>query len=728
LPNLQHFVHTLRGLFVQAGEGFSALKDKSQWALGDHSALVRKLLREFREGDSTRALRQAFSMVPADPRQPSVGWGNRLPWSRAVYSLLELLGQPARGESIAVWRAKPDLMRELATEYRKAAERAGRQGDFRRAAYIYGKLLGDDRMAAHALQRGGLYRDAAILYLKKLNDLAAAAQAFEAAGEVDRAIALYRQLGQHETAGDLLRRIGEEDGALAEYLRAAELRTAAVPPDYQRAGLILLHKARRLDLAIESFHMGWDRRPADNAMPCARELARLHAEQGAIGPMRKLLDEGDSFFGSSGSDSDAAGFYNMMALLAADTPALRPFAEEVRDRALLALARRLRQSVERGRRARPVVSTLLSEATLWPPAVVTDAEFAATAAKQSRGPGSATSRDPRVQGVQIGHGTVTAVCQGSVSGELFIGFDSGLVLGFKPGRSQIVRVWQGTRPVTALTVAPDGQMVVALHETDRGTSMSCSVKGPDGSFRTRPEDEIPALSRSWLTPILPWGCESLVGLGDGQDLLIVYAFSGLHWGRLTLTGSPEDPPTAAILLPVGSKLGTPEGRFVVLTHDGWRWIIVDPQGEPLRSTGYSWRPAVPVSSSLRCVPLAWRQVPPFLEMVGLDKNGAVYAAQFFVEDSVLELVGAQMATTEGGYLAATRCGTSMVVAMAATHIDWLSISGDRFHVFHKLHLALPTAVACFRSSSPHEILAVCSDGFVARIGAPQRLSKAARDA
>ena len=117
--------------------------------------------------------------------------------------------------------AEPDLIEVLAQEYRKAAQRAAEQGDFRRAAYIYGFLLRDDRKAAGVLQRGGLHHDAAMLYLKKLNDLAAAAQAFEAAGEVDRAIELYRQIGRHEAAGDLLRRIGEEEAALAEYAVAA---------------------------------------------------------------------------------------------------------------------------------------------------------------------------------------------------------------------------------------------------------------------------------------------------------------------------------------------------------------------------------------------------------------------------------------------------------------------------------------------------------------------------
>ena len=145
---------------------------------------------------------------------------NWLPLRRAVYNLAELLRRPGRGEAIPVRMARDDAVRELMEEYRKAAQEAVNQGDFRRAAYIYGILLQDDRMAASALMRAGLYHDAATIYASKLNDRASAAQAFEAAGEFDRALELFRQLSQHEP-GDLLRRIGEEEAAVAEYLLAA---------------------------------------------------------------------------------------------------------------------------------------------------------------------------------------------------------------------------------------------------------------------------------------------------------------------------------------------------------------------------------------------------------------------------------------------------------------------------------------------------------------------------
>ena len=583
----------LRGLADRAGAGFSTFKEKLQWEWIDHSALVRKLLHEFREGDPTRALRHAFSMVPPDPRHRLVGWGNRLPWGQAIYNLMDLLGRPARGQSVGTWRARPDLVEELTREYRKAAEQAIRDGDFRRAAYIYGKLLGDDRMAALSLQRGGLHRDAAILYWKKLNDPAAAAQAFEAAGAADKAIELYRQLGRYEAAGDLLRRIGEEEAAIADYQRAAQQATSSMPPNHYEAGSILIHKARRADLAVVAFQAGWHRRPGGNATLCALELALIHADRGAMGPIRELLDEAEALFRSVGSDRDAAAFYNTTALLVAGTPALAPFAEEVRDRALLALAGRLAQDVQTSRAVSPAVSSLFGEVSLWPAALVRDASFAASAAhvrSRSRDRDSADERDPRLQGVQVGRGTVTAAAQASATGELFLAFDDGKLVGFRPGRNQIVPVAEGPGAARALAVDAEGQAIVALRQNEYGAMLTCSLRRPDGTFQTGPDGHFPVFLTSWMTPVLPWGADWLVGLGDGIDLIIVEAASWMPRSRLSFTKSVGEPPGTALLLPTGPSRGSPEDRFVVLTHDGAYWVLFDDSGRRLYRTGPTWCP------------------------------------------------------------------------------------------------------------------------------------------
>ena len=365
----------VHGILGPLSEAIRAMREKIQWEWVDHSALIKKLVREFREGDKALALERAIPIMR--PGEGFPAWipvrANWLPWTRAVYNLAELLRRPGRGEAIPVRMARDDVVRELMLEYRKAAEEAVTRGDFRRAAYIYGILLQDDRSAASALERAGLHHDAALIYTNKLNDRAAAAQAFEAAGEFDRALDLYKRVGQHERAGDLLRRIGEEEAAVLEYVAAAhELSTVAA--NHLGAGRILLEKARRVDLAIEEFRSGWQRRPAGNSTQCGLELARLHAGRSQAAAFRRLLDEADAMFETPGYPFDGY-FYNEIVRMA-DDRALEEIAEEVRDRALRATARSLRRGLENRRSSAMMVSKLLGRSNLWPAALLSDAEYA----------------------------------------------------------------------------------------------------------------------------------------------------------------------------------------------------------------------------------------------------------------------------------------------------------------------------------------------------------------
>ena len=514
------------------------------------------------------------------------------------------------------------MLNELSQEYRKAADLAARRGDFRRAAYIHGILLRDDRMAARCLQRGGLHRDAATIFLNN-DDPAAAAQAFEAAGDVDRAIALYRQIGQHESAGDLFRRIGEEAGAIQEYVLAAQQKTDAKPADFLSAGSLLLKKARRLDLAISCFESGWARVPDPNACLCGLELARIHAERGEIDSIRRLLDRADAVLERAASDSVHGHFQNTIMALAGH-PALEPFAEEIRDRALMSLARKLARSVERHDPTGPMVSSLFGGFLHWSPATVRDADFAASAARAVssstiKSPGRARLREiPRRQ--RTSHGGLPGI----VGGRLFLGFENGNVIGFQPSSGRVfpIAVAENANPVTALAVDPEGDTVVALRRSQNGIVMSCSSRNPDGSFRSRPDDHIPSLSRSWLTPVLPRGLERLIGLGDGNDLIFVDAASGMHWGRLTIGDDPSDPPTTALLIPMGTAKISATDPLAVFTHNGPQWIVLDVHGDLLHQPAYRCRPAAPGDECpLNSFSMSWRHVPPFLELLILDHAG-----------------------------------------------------------------------------------------------------------
>ena len=215
------------------------------------------------------------------------------------------------------------------------------------------------------------------------------------------------------------------------------------------------------------------------------------------------------------------------------------------------------RGVEAGHANLSLVSTLLGRTKLWPASLVSDADFAANAAlKSSRRSASNDNRDPRVQGIQIGRGVVTAVGQASASGELFLGFDNGLVLGYLPERNQVFQVADDINPVTAFAVDPEGPDGRHPPQIQRETLISRSLRRPDGSFRSRPEShfrrtsaaegpaalarvfrpgldaESQALPEYWLTPIVSWGIQRLVGIGDGHELVIIDAASGPALGAI----------------------------------------------------------------------------------------------------------------------------------------------------------------------------------------------------
>jgi hypothetical protein len=164
--------------------------------------------------------------------------------------------------------------------------------------------------------------------------------------------------------------------------------------------------------------------------------------------------------------------------------------------------------------------------------------------------------------------------------------------------------------------------------------------------------------------------------------------------------------------------------LVILTHDGPRWVVCDLDGRRRTLTAFRWQPDIPVSSTLRSILITSRFVPPFLDLLGLDKNGAVHAAQFHAEDGALDLVAERVASTPGGYLAAARAGTNGVVAIAPTRIDWLDANVERFSLLRTVNVSLPSAVACFNSPTTREIVVVCADGFIARVVTPRRSSAA----
>ena len=175
---------------------------------------------------------------------------------------------------------------------------------------------------------------------------------------------------------------------------------------------------------------------------------------------------------------------------------------------------------------------------------------------------------------------------------------------------------------------------------------------------------------------------------------------------------------AACCWPWAPRAGQARRKVTVLTHDQTHWVVLDPADDRLYPTGCRWLPAEAGPHSLQSVPISCRHAPPVLELVGLDRNGAVHAAEFHVDEHTVQLLASRVATTPGGYVAASHAGTNMVVAVSGTGIDWLSFHGDRFRLSQRVECSLPSAVGCFAAHS-RDALVACSRGLMIRVPPPR---------
>lgn len=343
--------------------------------IGRQEAALRELLRQFRIGNIEQALRQALPLGGGGDRLGIPSADARLPMNNILYSLANLLGG-ARGPA-SVWFGSLDLHAELMQEYRKQAELALERGDFRRAAYIYARLLNDYRQAALALERGGLYRDAAVLYEKKLLAPLLAARCYEAVGDFDRALLLYRRIGEYERAGDLLTELGEPERALLEYVQAVE-KLIRQQRALHLAGDLLLNKAKREDLALENYQAGWALRPDGPWLPCLQRLIQRRLARAESDTLMRLVAEAESFFRKPGHIQEAESIFNELAGSAEQLP--DPLlADELRDRCLILLAAKMRELA-----TADALGTTLTNAGGWPQALRSDCQQAMKQERQQR--------------------------------------------------------------------------------------------------------------------------------------------------------------------------------------------------------------------------------------------------------------------------------------------------------------------------------------------------------
>jgi tetratricopeptide (TPR) repeat protein len=730
---------------VQAGKGLAWLggllhwKGLAQWGaslarsglrraprllesvLGRQEAALRELLRQFREGNLEDALRRALPLGGGTERGGTTARNAALPTHRLLYSLRDLLGS-GRGP-VSWWYGGGEVQAELAREYRKAAQAAVERGDYRRAAFIYGRLLHDFREAAAVLARGGLHHDAALLYLEKVGDRRAAARELEAAGDLERALELYRQTGQHVEAGDLLRRTGEDEAALQEYLLAVQ---RLIPSDFAGAGDLLLEHAHRRDLALDYYRRGWAQRPSPNAFPCLTRLLRWHIDAAEPGPLLELVTQADAVFAQPGNDPQAAAFYNHLALHA-DRKELAPLRDELRDRALCGLAAKLRERSGGGGKDN-AVSLLLGRSAAWQVAVVHDAEVAFKKGREERRP----SVDTR--SLEIGQGPVTALCSAWKTGDIFFGFAGGEVCVYQPRSDRRILVppmCQGYT-VTALSCNADGTILIVLFSSGPiGRLVSYGWYG--GRYLVQKDGlNTPAYPPCWLTACAAAGQE-VVGFWDGRELRVLatadlitlrqvevphsaqQAVSGVGSAATVLDMSDTEPPR-----PSGRIFGAtllslePSGKVlaaIVCSEDGLWWYEhssaaggrLFPNGRPS-----PWRSAP--------APLLCHRVGEREHLVLLDRDG-------FIHEVLKRKEGfwdwPEHRTVAEGYVAAAWLAPGEVVGVRPEGIDWLRLSGNHLLTLVSLQEPLEDAIGCFAVPGFGEVIVVRRSGVIVRVRRPR---------
>ncbi len=239
---------------------------------------LNRLLDSF-DKDVLDALRHAIPLAGAEARRggaPTPGWK-----LGARSTRLDV----ARHGSATVdqWDIDNELRLKLERKYREAAAQEAAAGNYGRAAYIYGELLGDWNKAADMLARGGRPREAARVYLDRLKSGSRAADCLEKAGLLAESAALYRAHGLHEKAGDLLAKLGQRDAAREQWHVALQNLTNPV----EQAAL-LAGKLEDPDRAVYVLDRAWPN--SAHAVACFEAEFKLLGRLGRHEEAAAVLD------------------------------------------------------------------------------------------------------------------------------------------------------------------------------------------------------------------------------------------------------------------------------------------------------------------------------------------------------------------------------------------------------------------------------------------------------
>jgi tetratricopeptide (TPR) repeat protein len=677
-------------------------------------AALRALLREFKKGNIERALRRALPINKNLGRGARPSGSARLPWHTARYSLRNLLSRFAGPAGL--WLTSPNVVQDLIMEYQRLARLAASQGDYRRAAYIYAKLLDDFRSAANALLEGRLYKDAATIFLVKLADPLAAARAYAAGGLFDEALKLYWKHGQHEMAGDLLRQMGDLDRAQVEYRRAAE-KMVAQGRGYDEAGEMLLTRARCPELALDYFKTGWQKRPYHGCVTCAVRLAELYAQEESPGKIEWLLAEAEPYFREQGSDSEAALFFNEVAR-AATLPAFMSMREDLHDRALCGIAARLRAQASRGSLAGRRAALMFQKTEVWAPPVVSDADFALRRSARTEKP---TRRSPEIRKTitklqsMVSH--VTAVCQAQESGEIFVGFELGEIYCFDPKSGKATLVDSKPLQITAIAASVDGDSLLVVRSDQTSNRAVSSYTRANGKWSLSAKHEIISEEFPSATFTDRDNLRVLVSAGNALNL---FSFPELVelWNWKVAPG--QSSPAAIISFLRYQDIFGPSGiRSFEIPRIQHRLSeqINRPKEEqlefPVDEKSIGWWPGSSLEDSLPIPQINIYAPGNILVVAGIGAGGTANLTKLRVENG--RPVDSLTRSLPGPYRAVALVRDSFLVCVSASAIEYYHAVGTSLELKTVQVMELPGPVAAIPSYASDELVIVCADGTLVRV-------------
>lgn len=248
----------------------SHLEKLRKWLSGKESNWTSKLQEDFEqlEKRNQKHLDRLLDMLKKDPAEAlkyalpldnegtgrgGFGGSFNLEKRWLNFSLFENFGGFGGGGGTAVLSG--DAYSRLHQQYTEAAQALIKQKDYRKAAFVYLKLLKNPYQAAQTLEQGHLYSEAAAVYLKHNNNKVKAAECFEKGAIYSSAIDLHKEMGNDEKVGDLYLLLHKKKEAFVHYRKVVDAYT--VNHQYLKAALLFRNKMEDEAEAQQTLLQGW---------------------------------------------------------------------------------------------------------------------------------------------------------------------------------------------------------------------------------------------------------------------------------------------------------------------------------------------------------------------------------------------------------------------------------------------------------------------------------------